>query len=139
MTICRKWNRGDLKNGRIRDIAGNCHNHNWNSRSDYHVQCDTPPYGGMVRSYIIWIGSALILVIISTIFHMISTLNLFDETYPHLPADTFHILYHIFLIIGFIFFAIASYRLNKMSELYGFKEEGKHISQSTRKRPPRSH
>ena len=95
--------------------------------------------GGMVRSYIIWIGYALILVTISTTFHMISTLNLFDETYPHLPADTFHILYHIFVIIGFIFFAIASYRLNKMSELYGFKEEGKHISQSTRKRPPRSH
>ncbi|NOR48570.1 MAG: hypothetical protein GQ533_11095 [Methanosarcinaceae archaeon] len=95
--------------------------------------------GGMVRSYIIWIGSALILVIIGTTFHMINTLNLFDETYPYFSADTFHTLYHIFLIIGFIFFAIASYRLNKMSELYGFKEEGKHINQSTRKRPPRSH
>ncbi len=87
--------------------------------------------GGMVRSYIIWIGSALMLVIIGTTFHMISTLNLLDKEYLHLPADTFHILYHIFVTIGFIFFAIASYRLNKMSELYGFKEEGKHINQST--------
>ncbi len=90
--------------------------------------------GGMVRSYIIWIGYALILVMLGTTFHMISTLNLFDVTYSHLPADTFHILYHIFVTIGFIFFAIASYRLNKMSELYGFKEEGKHISQSTIKK-----
>ena len=89
--------------------------------------------GGMVRSYVIWVGSALILVILSTIFHMINKLNLIDMEYLHLPDDTFHILYHIFVTIGFIFFAIASYRLNKMSELYGFKEEGKHISQSMKK------
>ena len=89
--------------------------------------------GGMVRSYIIWIGSALTLVIVGTTIHMISMLNLFDETYPHLPADIFYTLYYIFLVIGFIFFAIASYRVNKLSKLYGFKEEGKHISQSMKK------
>ena len=89
--------------------------------------------GGMVRSYIRWIGYALIMVILSFTVHMINTLNLFNEARSHSPADTFHILYHIFLTIGFIFFAIASYRLNKMSELYGFKEEGKHISQSMKK------
>lgn len=89
--------------------------------------------GGMVRSYIIWIGSALIMVILSLTVHMINALNLFNEAHSHLPNDAFHILYHMFLIIGFIFFAIASYRLNKMSELYGFKEEGKHISQSMKK------
>lgn len=87
--------------------------------------------GGMVRSYIRWIGFALIMVILSFTVHMINALNLFNEAHSHSPADTFHTLYHIFLIIGFIFFGIASYRLNKMSELYGFKEEGKHISQST--------
>ena len=89
--------------------------------------------GGMMRSYVRWIGSALILIIIGTTILIISKLNLLDETYLHLPADTFHILYHTFLIIGFIFFTIASYRLNKMSELYGFKDEGKHISQSMKK------
>ena len=87
--------------------------------------------GGMVRSYVIWIGSALVLVIVGTTIHMISMLNLFGETYSHFPAGIIYTLYYIFLVIGFIFFAIASYRLNKMSKLYGFKEEGKHISQST--------
>lgn len=81
--------------------------------------------GGMVRSYIMWIGSALILVLLGMTFHIIGTLILFEELY--------HIVYHIFWIIGFIFFAIASYRLNKMSELYGFKKEGKHISKSMKK------
>ena len=87
-----------------------------------------PP--GSLRKYIDNFSICLAFIVIFSVWQTIRSITNTEVSlsgftgYPEL----------IFLVFAYIGFVIASYRVSKISEEFGFKEEGKEIQQLIKKR-----
>lgn len=85
---------------------------------------------GSLRKYIDNFSICLAFIVIFSIWQTIRSITNIEVSlsgftgYPEL----------IFLVFAYIGFIIASYRVSKISEEFGFKEEGKEIQQLVKKR-----
>ena len=84
---------------------------------------------GSLRKYIDNFSICLAFIVIFSVWQTISSITNIEVSlsgftgYPEL----------IFLVFAYIGFVIASYRVSKISEEFGFKEEGKEIQQLVKK------
>ena len=85
---------------------------------------------GSLRKYIDNFSICLAFIVIFSVWQTIRSITNTEVSlsgftgYPEL----------IFLVFAYIGFVIASYRVSKISEEFGFKEEGKEIQQLIKKR-----
>ena len=85
---------------------------------------------GSLRKYIDNFSICLAFIVIFSVWQTIRSITNIEVSlsgftgYPEL----------IFLVFAYIGFVIASYRVSKISEEFGFKEEGKEIQQLIKKR-----
>jgi len=88
---------------------------------------------GMLKSYILWVGNALMVLMIPIIFHFFISQGVYMEQLLHASGFTLHLLYHVSLIASCILFCIGSCRVRAISNLYTFKKTGANIDQAVQK------
>lgn len=85
---------------------------------------------GSIRRYIDNFSVCLAFIVIFSLWLTVRSLTKFEASFSAFSGYP-EIIFIVFAYIGFI---IASYRVSKISEEFGFKEDGKEIAKIIKKR-----